>query len=316
MATTQRPVTATMPPSGGLIRRAVGNHPVLIASSLLIGITWLAQLVTLLAGWPTAIALGVELAAFVAVPLGLSAALGGKPKLKQLLAGFLKVRIGFGRWLLVLLAMPLLTILVAVVTGTYVSPADGWGGMAMAYVVGGLLLSGVTGNMAEEAAWSGFVQSRLMSRHGVLVGSLLTAIPFSLIHLPLAFDERGLFATPWTDVALTWTVLIALAPALRLLIGCVLIDTSGSLLAVGFLHAAFNASGGLSVLGGGWWQNVVALVILSLLILAHRLLRRSPKLTTAKSSTQSAGLNQLVVDGIARSSAGQGVGANTGDGHP
>jgi membrane protease YdiL (CAAX protease family) len=285
MTTTPPPVTPTPHPSAGSLRRAVGNHPVLIASSLLIGITWLAQLVILLAGWPTAIALGVELAAFVAVPLALSAAMGGKPKLKQLLAGFLKVRIGFGRWLLIVLAMPLLTISVALVTGTYVSPADGWGAMAVSYVVGGLLLSGVTGNMAEEAAWSGFVQSRLMSRHGVIVGSLLTAIPFSLIHLPLAFDERGLFATPWADVALTWTVLIALAPVLRLLIGCVLVDTSGSLLAVGFLHAAFNASGGLSVLGGGWWQNVVALVILTLLVLAHRVLRRSPTLTAAKSST-------------------------------
>ncbi len=275
MTATPRPVITTAPPSAGPLRRTLGHHPVLVASSLLIGITWLAQLITLLAGWPTAIALVVELAAFVAVPLGLSAVLGGKPKLKHLLAGFLKVRIGFGRWLLILLAMPLLTISVAVVTGSYVAPPDGWGALATAYVVGGLLLSGVTGNMAEEAAWSGFVQSRLMSRHGLVVGSLLTAIPFSLIHLPLAFDEHGLFATPWTDVAITWMVLIAVAPALRLLIGCVLTDTSGSLLAVGFLHAAFNASGGLSVLGGGWWQNVVALVILTVLVFAHHLFRRS-----------------------------------------
>ena len=106
----------------------------------------------------------------------------------------------------------------------------------MAYVVRGLLLFGVTGNMAEETSWSGFVQSRLMSRHGSS-RLMLTAIPFSLIHLPLAFSAGGLFGTPWTDVALTWTVLIAAAPPIRLLIGRVLVGTGGSLLAVGFLHA-------------------------------------------------------------------------------
>ena len=34
---------------------------------------------------------------------------------------------------------------------------------------------------------------------------------------------------------------------MRLLIGCLLVDTTGSLLAMGVLHAAFNASGRLSV---------------------------------------------------------------------
>jgi membrane protease YdiL (CAAX protease family) len=268
----------TLPtPSGtqtpGRVRGAIRRHPVLAGSGLLIGVTWVAQLITLLMGWPTGLALIVELAAFVAVPISLSAVIGGRPEVKRLLAGFLRVRIGFGRWLLVLLAMPVLTIAVAIITGTYVSPPEGWAGLTITYVVEGLLLLGVTGNMAEEAAWSGFVQSRLMKRHGLVVGSLVTAIPFSLIHLPLAFDEHGLRGTPWTDVALTWGVLIAVAPALRLLLGCLLVDTRGSLLAVGFLHAAFNASGGLSVVDGGWWQNVVAVLVLTVLVVGWRLIR-------------------------------------------
>jgi uncharacterized protein len=267
---------ATHAPAEGPVRTAIRRHPVLAATSLLIGVTWFAQLVTLLAGWPTGLALIVELAAFVAVPIALSAVIGGKREVKRLLAGFLRVRIGIGRWLLVLLAMPALTIMVAISTGTYVAPPEGWVGMAVTYLVEGLLLLGLTGNMAEEAAWAGFVQSRLIARHGVVVGSLLTAIPFSLIHLPLAFDERGLGGTPWTDVALTWGVLIAVAPALRLLIGWLLVDTTGSLLAVGFLHAAFNASGRLSVVDGGWWQNVVAVVVLTLVVGGLRLLRHRP----------------------------------------
>jgi membrane protease YdiL (CAAX protease family) len=264
------PSSTRMP---GRVRGAIRRHPVLAGTSLLIGVTWLAQLITLLMGWPIGLALIVELAAFVAVPISLSAVIGGKREVKGLLAGFLRVRIGVGRWLLVLLAMPVLTIAVAIVTGTYVSPPEGWAALTITYTVEGLLLLGVTGNMAEEAAWSGFVQSRLMKRHGLLVGSLLTAIPFSLIHLPLAFDEHGWWGTPWTDVALTWGVLIAVAPALRLLMGCLLVDTKGSLLAVGFLHAAFNASGRLSVIDGGWWQNVVAVVVLTVLVGGARLLR-------------------------------------------
>ncbi|MCW2811514.1 MAG: Abortive infection protein [Friedmanniella sp.] len=269
--TTIPALPTSLPPAvRGPAGRAIGRHPVLAASGLLIGVTWLAQIVTLVAGWPTGLALVVELAAFVVVPLALSAAIGGRREVRRLLSGFLRVRIGLTRWLLALLAMPVLTIGVALVTGTYVSPPEGWASMAVTYVAQGLLLLGVTGNMAEEAAWSGFVQSRLMNRHGPVVGSLLTAIPFSLIHLPLAFDERGLHGTPWTDVALTWAVLVAVAPALRLLVGFLLVDTRGSLLAVGFLHAAFNASGRLSVVGGGWWQNVVALIVLTLLVAGWR----------------------------------------------
>jgi hypothetical protein len=38
----------------------------------------------------------------------------------------------------------------------------------------------------------GFAQTRLVGEHGLLRGSPLAAIPFALIHLPLAFEERGL----------------------------------------------------------------------------------------------------------------------------
>jgi hypothetical protein len=42
-----------------------------------------------------------------------------------------------------------------------------------------------------------------------------------------------------------WAILLVSAPFFRYLIGTVLIDTSGSLLAAGLLHASFNASGAL-----------------------------------------------------------------------
>ena len=55
-----------------------------------------------------------------------------------------------------------------------------------------LAVGAVTGNLWEETVWGGFVQGRLMARHGLLVGSLLTAVPFFLIHLPLAFENQRL----------------------------------------------------------------------------------------------------------------------------
>src|SRR4029453_18517337 len=58
----------------------------------------------------------------------------------------------------------------------------------------------------------------------------------------------------------------------RHLIGTVLIDTRDSILAVGFLHASFNAAGQLSAAEGGW-QFLPALVLLTLAVGVHRRLR-------------------------------------------
>ena len=111
-----------------------------------------------------------------------------------------------------------------------------------------------------------------MSRRGLLVGSLLTAIPFALIHLPLAFEEHGLKATTWGQAAATWALLIGAAPFVRYLVGMLLIDTGGSLLAVGLMHGSWNASSQLGAADGGW-QFIPAVVVLTLLVAGYRLLR-------------------------------------------
>jgi uncharacterized protein len=135
-----------------------------------------------------------------------------------------------------------------------------------------LVFGAITGNLWEETAWSGFVQGRLMARHGLLAGSLLTAVPFFVIHLPLAFETEGWPGTSWQDAFTTWALLLVSAPFFRYLIGTVLVETGGSLLAVGLLHASFNASGALSVTRGGW-QYIPAMIALTLLVTAYRSLR-------------------------------------------
>jgi hypothetical protein len=68
--------------------------------------------------------------------------------------------------------------------------------------------------------------------------------------------------------------LAAVAPFLRYLIGTVLIDTGGSILAVGILHASFNATATLSAADGGW-QLLPALLVLVGVVGVHRRLRRT-----------------------------------------
>jgi hypothetical protein len=124
-------------------------------------------------------------------------------------------------------------------------------------------------------AWTGFVQSKLMVRQGLLRGSLLAAIPVFAIHLPLAYESNGLAGTRWQDALLNWGLLLVALPFFRYLAGVLMLDTHGSVLAVGVLHASFNASGGLAVVPAGW-QYVPALVLLTLLVAAYRTLRGRP----------------------------------------
>ena len=142
-------------------------------------------------------------------------------------------------------------------------------GRDVAWHYGLAVLSGVLlTSLWEEAAWSGFVQTRLMRRHTLLTAACLTAVPFVLAHIP------GAFQNVTTGEALVNIAAIAvLAPLLRYLSGVLLLDTGGSVLAVALLHASFNASGQLPVATGGW-QFLAALVLLTSLVAAHRLLRR------------------------------------------
>jgi uncharacterized protein len=133
----------------------------------------------------------------------------------------------------------------------------------------------VTANLLEEMAWTGFVQARLMARSGLLRGALLTAIPVFAIHLPLAYETNGFAGTRWQDALLGWGLLALALPAFRYLAGVLMIDTGGSVLAVGVLHASFNASGAMDVIPAGW-QYVPALLLLVILVLAYRALRGRP----------------------------------------
>jgi uncharacterized protein len=183
----------------------------------------------------------------------------------RLLRRLLRWRFGPGRWLTILLGMPALTLAVAAATGTLQPPAKGWGYEVAAYVFLVAVFGGLILNLWEELGWTGFVQARLMSRHGILVGSLLTAVPFAVLHIPRAF----LPGWTWSSATIALIAIAGLAPVLRYLLGVLYVDTAGSLLAVGLMHASFNASTALGAVDGGW-QYLPALAVLTAIVAVAR----------------------------------------------
>lgn len=249
------------------------RHPISILLGAGISLTLAAQAIFLLNGWNVMPAKVLELVLLLGGATLLTALAGGRPEVRRLFAGLTRWRIGLGAILLVVVALPLLTVAVAAATGGLHSVEGGWVQVVLTYLLF-LVFGAVTANLWEETVWGGFVQVPLMARHGLLIGSLLTAVPFFVIHLPLAFEAKGWSGTSWSDVLATWGILLVSAPVFRYLIGMVLIDTGGSLLAAGLLHASFNASGALPILSGGW-QYVPAMILLTVAVAVLRRRRRS-----------------------------------------
>jgi membrane protease YdiL (CAAX protease family) len=187
----------------GRIRALAICRPVLTFCVLAVGISVLLISALLVAG---ASVIPGKIAQVILVPalaVLITAWRSGRASVQHLFASLLRWRIGVARWLLVLLALPLLTLGVGAATGTLEPAPNGWLAVAGTYLLTLVLLL-VTANLLEEMAWTGLVQRELMVRHGLLRGPLLTAIPVFAIHLPLAYEAGGLAGTRWQDALLSW----------------------------------------------------------------------------------------------------------------
>jgi membrane protease YdiL (CAAX protease family) len=206
----------------------------------------------------------------------------GKRGVRRLLSRLLIWRFSIGRWAVIVLGVPVLTLAVAAATGTLDRPSDGWGSAALNYVIMTVALCALI-NLWEETGWGGFTQSRLMARHGLLLGSLLTAPLFAAIHLPLQFmgDPTG------EETLIGILTLFAVAPFYRYLLGMHLLATGGSILAIAVQHASWNSAGKL---GGvdGIWQAMVAVVILTLAMALERRVRHNNSRTNGPAGEKAA----------------------------
>jgi membrane protease YdiL (CAAX protease family) len=236
------------------------RHPLLGFTVPAIAATWAVQLGFLAAGLPLFPALVIELVILVTTASTVTRHLTGRPGFRQLFAGALRWRFGLGWYAVVLLAMPFLTLTVAAVTGTLDVSANELVGATVTYLFLAVVYGAILGNVWEELAWTGFLQSRLMDRHGLFTGSMITAIPFALIHLPLIFEAQGLRGTSIANFLLGVLVLAGAAPFLRFLVGLVYLRTRRSVLAVALLHGSFNACASSTLISGGW-QYVAAIAL-------------------------------------------------------
>ena len=194
----------------------------------------------------------------------------GSGGVKSLFSGVFRWRIGWRNWALAVLVMPLTTVTIAAATGSLVSPPDGWLTTATTYLVSTFLVGTLVINLWEEVAWEGLVQRHLMGRFGLVKGALLTAVPFAVIHLPLGFAGGSTLR----EVLVASVLVLVMAPPFRYLLGRTDYATGGSLLAVGILHASFNASGSLDVLLGGW-QHIVGMAVVAAVALVLDVRRRN-----------------------------------------
>jgi membrane protease YdiL (CAAX protease family) len=266
-------------PSVPPLRRLVAARPVAAFLVMAIGLTWLALILSIALLGNAVPGILAELLILLGAAVLVTRAADGKPGVKALFRQTIHWRVGAGWYVAAVLALPALTVLIAAATGTFHQPADGWATVAGSYLLNTLVIGALLGNIWEELAWTGVVQRRLMERHGLVAGSLLTAIPFALIHLPLAYADKGFAGTPWSDAAVTWGVLLVFAPLFRLLVGIAYLGTGHSLLIVALLHASFNASEQtkLAVFDGAWQQIAAATLLLVVLALLRKFRALAPE---------------------------------------
>src|SRR5688572_7796529 len=249
----------------------IKDHPV--AAFLLIAITlsWTGQILSLLLLGNILPGILAELLILLGTAVLVTGAADGRPAVRELFRRAFRWRVGLGWWAAALLALPVLTVLIALATGAFHQPSAGWWPLLGNYLLNTLIIGALLGNIWEELAWTGVVQHRLMDRQGPAIAALLTAIPFALIHLPFAFADKGFAGTPWTDVALSWAVLFLFAPFFRALMGLAYLGTGYSLLIVGVLHASFNASAStkLDVFDGDWQQITAVIALLGVIAAVH-----------------------------------------------
>jgi uncharacterized protein len=162
---------------------------------------------------------------------------GGRSAVRQLFRRILRWRVGIGWWLVALVALPLLTVVIAVLFGdAAVLPS----GSVLGRELLGILIAWLLINLWEEAAWAGFFQTRLERRHNFFVAALLTGIPFAAIHMPLQVITGQVRSA--VDFVVGFGLLMVLVIFVRSLFGMVLRGAANSLLLVALTHAMFNRS--------------------------------------------------------------------------
>jgi membrane protease YdiL (CAAX protease family) len=203
---------------------------------------------------------------------------GGRPALVTLLRRAGTWRVGLAWWLVITLALPGTTVLLALLLGDRLRMPSA--GVLINEVVG-VAVAFLLVNLWEEMAWSGFLQTRLERSHSFLVAAFLTAIPFGAIHLPLK-TVNG--TTSAGELAQALVLYVVLGLIVRPLFGIIMRGTGDSVFAAALMHTMFNRSNNVDGIAAdllaGPNRSLAALIATLLLTIAIGLVIR-PKLTRA-----------------------------------
>jgi uncharacterized protein len=186
---------------------------------------------------PWVVPFGPAVAAFIVTAL-----IGGRPAVGQLLRRLVQWRVGIRWYLLVLLGIPLVELVGAfAVLGTV--PLDdlarNWPVIFTLYLPAVLYVAIFTG-VGEEPGWRGFALPRLQDRHGPLLGTALLSVVWAAWHLP-----NVLFGG-WTGLSFSLWLVGTVASAF--IYTWVYNNTGGSILMAALLHGAIN--GGTTLVRG------------------------------------------------------------------
>lgn len=159
----------------------------------------------------------------------------GRPGVIRLVRRILHWRFSLRWWLIVLTALPLLTVASGLLLGDSLRSVDPVR-LVLAQVPL-LLVNLLLVNLWEETAWAGVIQTRLERKHNLFVAALLTAIPFGFAHWPLALFDPTVSVG---SVLLALPGYLLLGGLVRPLFGLTLRATGNSILGVALMHSLFN----------------------------------------------------------------------------
>jgi membrane protease YdiL (CAAX protease family) len=160
-------------------------------------------------------------------------------------------------WWLLLPAALLIPVATAAMASILGEAVDYSASFLISLAVTNVLSSLLIVNLWEEMVWAGFVQRRAAARWGYVGGSVVTALLFTAIHLPLSLygaDGVG-------DVAHNVAAMVVSGIGMRLLIGAFDGWGHGSILPLGIIHATFNASSELVDADAAWIRYAVTVAI-------------------------------------------------------
>jgi membrane protease YdiL (CAAX protease family) len=179
--------------------------------------------------------LGLALPAFL-----VTAAVDGRPGVRDLLRRTLRWRVGIGWYLFAALAIPVGALLLAPLflglrpTGLLAN----WPLLFNAFLPQ-LLLALVTVQFFEELGWVGLIQHRLQARHGALKASLLVALAFAFLHVPTYLRAPFSAESVVRDLSVL-VIVVPFAIAFRILIAFAYNRAAYAVLIAAITHASFN----------------------------------------------------------------------------